>query len=104
MKTLPAILIGLVACLAIGISTARGQASYSLEDLGVVKGMEYSEAAGINFQANVAGTAYKGQETCAFHYSYKFMGDAGGLNSRGFGISSTNLVWETTSFLLAPWQ
>ena len=102
MKTLPAILIGLVACLAIGISTARGQASYSLEDLGVIKGMEYSEAAGINFQANVAGTAYKGQETCAFHYSYKFMGDAGGLNSRGFGISSTNLVVGDNFFFTGP--
>ena len=44
MKTLPVILVGLMACLAIGVSTARGQASYSLEDLGVVKEMEYSEA------------------------------------------------------------
>ena len=92
MKTLPVILIGLMACLAIGVSTARGQISYSLEDLGVVKEMEYSEAVAINNQGNVAGTAYKGLETCAFHYSYKFMLDAGGLNSRGFGINSTNLV------------
>ena len=92
MKTLPVILIGLMACLAIGVSTARGQQSYSLEDLGVVKEMEYSQAAAINNQGNVAGTAYKGAETCAFHYSYKFMWDAGGFNSRGFGISSMNMV------------
>ena len=91
MKTLPVILIGLMACLAIGVSTARGQ-QYSLEDLGVVKGMEHSEAAAINNVGNVVGTAYKGLEMCAFHYSYKFMVDAGGVNSRGFGISSTNLA------------
>lgn len=67
---------------------------YTLEDLGVVKGMEASVAAAINNQAQVAGTAYSGEETCAFHYDYaqKFMADAGGVNSRGFGISATNLV------------
>jgi len=67
---------------------------YSLEDLGVVKGMEASDAAAINNQAYVAGTAYKGEQTCAFHYDYlkKFMEDAGGLNSRGFGINSLNMV------------
>ncbi len=59
MKTLPAILIGLMACLAIGITTARGQ-QYSLQDLGVVKDMEYSVPAAINSQGYVAGTAYKG--------------------------------------------
>jgi probable HAF family extracellular repeat protein len=67
---------------------------YTLEDLGVVKGMAASEAAAINNHGQVAGTAYQGEETCAFQYDYlkKFMEDAGGLNSRGFGISSTNLV------------
>jgi len=103
MKTLPVILVGLMASLAIGISTARGQVSYSLEDLGVVKEMEYSEAVAINNQGNVAGTAYKGLETCAFHYSYKFMLDAGGLNSRGFGINSTNLVVGDT-FTVVPME
>ena len=65
---------------------------YSLEDLGVVKDMEYSVPAAINSQGYVAGTAYKGEESCAFHYDYlkKFMEDAGGLNSRGFGINSTS--------------
>ncbi len=94
MKTLSAILVGLMASLAIGISTARGQVMYSLEDLGVVKGMEASDAAAINNQGHVAGTAYKGEQTCAFHYDYfkKFMEDAGGINSRGFGINSLNMV------------
>jgi probable HAF family extracellular repeat protein len=94
MKTLPAILISLVASLAIGVSTTRAQVMYSLEDLGVVKGMDSSEAAAINAQGFVTGTAYKGQDTCAFHYDVfkKFMEDAGGLNSRGFGINSLNVV------------
>ena len=65
--------------------------------------MEYSEAAAINNQGNVAGTAYKGQETCAFHYSYKFMLDAGGLNSRAFGINSTNLV-VGDAFIVVPME
>ena len=53
----------------------------------------------------MAGTAYKGEETCAFHYDYlqKFMEDAGGLNSRGFGISSTNLVVGDT-FTVVPME
>jgi probable HAF family extracellular repeat protein len=94
MKTLSSILVGLMASLAIGVSTARAQVMYSLEDLGVVKGMETSDATAINNQGHVAGTAYKGEETCAFHYDFlkKFMEDAGGLNSRGFGINSSNMV------------
>ena len=48
MKKLPLVLIGLMACLAIGISTARGQVGYSLEDLGVVKDMQTSEVFAIN--------------------------------------------------------
>jgi probable HAF family extracellular repeat protein len=94
MKKLSVILIGLMASLAVGVSTARAQVMYSLEDLGVVEGMEASDAAAINNQGYVAGTAYKGEETCAFHYDFlkKFMEDAGGLNSRGFGINSLNIV------------
>lgn len=93
MKKLSLILIGSMACLALGISTALGQ-TYSLTDLGLVKGMAASEAAAINNLGHVAGTAYKGPETCAFHYDplKKFMEDAGGLNSRAFGISSTGMV------------
>jgi probable HAF family extracellular repeat protein len=93
MKTLPVILIGLMACLAIGVTTARGQ-QYTLEDLGVVKEMDYSVPAAINSLGYVAGTAYKEDETCAFHYNYaqKFMEDAGGFNSRGFAINSLSVV------------
>ena len=95
MKTLAVIFTGLMACLAIGVTTARGQTyKYGLEDLGVVKGMEASQPAAMNNLTQIAGTAYKGDQTCAFQYDYikKFMEDAGGLNSRGFGISSTNIV------------
>jgi probable HAF family extracellular repeat protein len=94
MKKLSLVLIGLVACCVIGVRTSRAQIFYTLEDLGVVKGMDSSEPAAINYQAQVAGTAYKGEQTCAFHYDYsqKFMADAGGVNSRGFGINATDLV------------
>jgi probable HAF family extracellular repeat protein len=94
MKKLSLFLIGLMACLAIGISTARGQVFYNLEDLGVVKDMQTSEVFAINQWGHVAGTGYSGVETCAFHYNplKKFAEDSGGLNSRGFGISSTNVV------------
>jgi probable HAF family extracellular repeat protein len=93
MKKLPVILIGLMACLAIGVSTAQGQ-QYSLEDLGVMKGMDVSLPAAVNFNGHVAGTAYAKGETCAFYYDYlqKFMYDAGGSNSRGFGINFMNLI------------
>ncbi|HEU0210535.1 MAG TPA: DUF3466 family protein [Candidatus Udaeobacter sp.] len=88
MKTIPAILTGLVACLVIGITTTRGQVIYKLEDLGVVKDMEYSVPAAIDSHGYVTGSAYKGEESCAFEYDYvqKIMEDAGGVNSRGFGI------------------
>lgn len=94
MKKLSLILVGLMACFAIGVSTSRGQVFYTLEDLGVVKNMDSAVPASINNQGQVTGTAYKGEETCAFYYDYisKFMVDAGGVNSRGFGISSTNSV------------
>ena len=91
MKKLHLVLIGLMACLAIGVSTARGQ-EYSLRDIGVVKDMQTSEVFAINQWGHVAGTGHSGSESCAFHYFNKFMEDSGGLNSRGFGISSTNMV------------
>ena len=67
---------------------------YTLEDLGTIKGMQASQPAALNNLGHVAGTAYKGQETCAFHYDYskKFMQDAGGTNSRGFGINSMGMI------------
>jgi probable HAF family extracellular repeat protein len=106
MKTLSATLIGgLMACFAIGITTAGGQVMYSLEDLGVVKDMEYSVPAAINSQGYVTGTAYKGEESCAFHYDFfnKIMEDAGGLNSRGFAINSLSVVVGDT-FTIIPME
>jgi probable HAF family extracellular repeat protein len=96
MKRIPLILIGLMAYLAIGITTARGQIyRYSLEDLGVVKGMEATEPAALNSFGSVAGTAYKGEyPMCAFHYDYaqKFIHDEGGPNSRALGINSAGVL------------
>ena len=102
MKKLSLILIGLLACLAIGLSTAQGQ-QYRLEDLGVVKGMDVSLPAAVNFNGHVAGTAYKKGETCTFYYDYiqKFMYDAGGTNSRGFGINFMNLIVGDAFFNVA---
>ena len=92
MKKLHLVLIGLMACLAIGVSTARAQVVYGLTELGVVKDMQTSEVFAINQYGHVAGTGHSGLESCAFHYFSGFMEDSGGINSRGFGISSTNLV------------
>ena len=67
---------------------------YTLEDLGTVKNMDYSVPAAINNFASVAGTAYAGGYTCAFHYNYvkKLPEDAGGVNSRAFAINSADIV------------
>jgi len=96
MKTLTAILVGLMACVAIGISTARGQGIvYSLEDLGVVKEMEASQPAALNSFGSVVGTAYGGEYAmCAFHYDYlqKFIHEEGAVDSRAFGINSTSMI------------
>src|SRR5689334_22681954 len=93
MKKLSLFSVGLMACVAIGVSTARAEVGYSLTDLGVVKDMQTSEVFAINQWGHVAGTGYNNEsESCAFHYFNQFMEDSGGINSRGFGISSTNLV------------
>ena len=94
MKKLPLILIGLMACLAIGVSTAQGQ-QYSLADLGVIKGMEASSAAALNSFGSVVGTAYGGEyPMCAFHYDYlqKFIHEEGAPDSRAFGINPTSMI------------
>ena len=95
MKKSSLFLIGLMACLAIGLSTAKGQVFYTLEDLGVVKGMEASQPAALNSFGSVVGTAYGGEyPMCAFHYDYlqKFIHEEGGLNSRAFGINSASMI------------
>jgi probable HAF family extracellular repeat protein len=95
MKKLSLILIGLMACLAIGISTAQGQVMYRLEDLGVVKEMEATQAAALNSFGSVVGTAYGGEyPMCAFHYDYvqKFIHEEGAPDSRAFGINSKSMI------------
>lgn len=94
MKKLFLFSIGLMASLAIGISTAQGQ-EYSLTDLGVVKDMETSEPAALNSFGSVVGTAYGGDyPMCAFHYDYvqKFIHEEGAPNSRAFGINSMSMI------------
>lgn len=96
MKKLSLFLVGLMACLAIGVSTARGQ-MYSLEDLGVVKEMEASEPAALNSFGSVVGTALGGEHPlCAFHYDYvqKFIHEEGDPNtlSRALGINSASMI------------
>lgn len=105
MKKLSLFSLGLMASLAIGISTARGQ-EYSLTDLGIVKGMEVSEPAALNSLGSVVGTAYGGEyPMCAFHYDYvqKFIHEEGGWNSRAFGINSMSLI-VGDAYPLAPMQ
>lgn len=95
MKTSSLFLIGLMACLAIGISPARAQVFYTLEDLGVVKEMEASQPAAVNNLGSVVGTAYGGEyPMCAFHYDYvqKFIHQEGSVNSRAFGINSWSMI------------
>jgi probable HAF family extracellular repeat protein len=95
MKTLSSILIGLMACLAIGISAARAQVVYGVEDLGVLKEMNATEAAALNSFGSVVGTAY-GEEypTCAFHWDYlqKFIHEESAADSRAFGINSMGMI------------
>ncbi len=80
-----------MAFLAIGVSTAQAQ-SYSVTNLGVVKGMTASEPAAINNQAQVAGTSTAGEHGCAFLYYNNTMKDVGGIGSRGIGISPLGVV------------
>src|ERR1043166_2173309 len=97
MKKQVSFLVGLMACLGLVVSTAQAQ-SYSVKDLGLVKGMDRSEAGALNNQEHVAGTAWSGTHSCAFHYYKEFMEDAGGVDSRGFGINSSNIVVGDTYF------
>jgi probable HAF family extracellular repeat protein len=85
--------VGLVACLAIGISTSSAQqAVYRVTDLGVVAGMTAAEPAALNNLGQVVGTATGGSHGCAFSYYNGQMVDIGGSDSRAFGISQTGSV------------
>jgi hypothetical protein len=54
-------------------------------------------------RGHVAGTAHKASATRAFFYDShkKYMEDAGGVNSRAFGINSMNLL-VGDSFFAGP--
>jgi probable HAF family extracellular repeat protein len=88
-------LVGLMACLAIGVSTAQAQA-YSLKSMGVLEGMKACEPAAMNSVGQVTGTATAGQEQMAFLYYYNGkegeMEAAGELGSRAFAINPAGLI------------
>jgi len=91
MKTSSLFLAGLMACIVIGMSTASGQ-TYRVTDLGIVPDMTDSQSGAINNQGRATGMGYAESGTCAFFYAKAVIQDAGGVNSRGFGINSSNLV------------
>jgi probable HAF family extracellular repeat protein len=88
-------LVGLMACLAIGVSTAQAQA-YNLKIMGVLDGMKACEPAAMNSVGQVTGTATAGQQQVAFLYYYNGkegeMEAAGDLGSRAFAINPAGLI------------
>ena len=89
------ILVGLMACLAIGVSMAQAQ-TYNVKDMGVVEGMKACEPAAMNSLGQVTGTATAGEHHAAFLFYYNGkvdrMEDIGGLGSRGFAINPAGIV------------
>src|SRR5436190_13316029 len=87
--------IGLMACFAIGISTAQAQ-TYNVKNMGVLSGMKVCEPTAMNAVGQVAGTASAAEHQVAFIYYYNGkddeMEDVGGLGSRGFGINPAGIV------------
>ena len=61
--------IGLMACLAIGVSTAQAQ-TYNIKNMGILDGMKACEPAAMNNAGQVAGTATAGELHAAFLYYY----------------------------------
>ena len=88
-------LVGLMACLAIGVSTAQAQ-GYSLKSMGVLDGMKACEPAAMNSVGQVTGTATAGQQHMAFLYYYNGKEDemeaAGEYGSRAFAINPAGLI------------
>ena len=91
-------LVGLMACLAIGVSTAQAQITknYNVKNMGVLAGMKVCEPAAMNSVGQVAGTATAGKEHAAFLYYYNGkedeMEDMGGLGSRAFAINPAGII------------
>jgi probable HAF family extracellular repeat protein len=89
-------LVGLMACLAIGVSTAQAQ-TYNVKNMGVLEGMKTCEPAAMNNAGQVAGTATAGENHhAAFLYYYNGkvdeMEDVGGLGSRAFAINPAGMI------------
>jgi len=88
-------LVGLMACLAIGVSTAQAQ-TYNIKSMGVLDGMKTCEPAAMNSVGQVTGTAKAGEDHAAFRYYYNGkddeMEDVGGLGSRGFAINPAGII------------
>ncbi len=92
-------LIGLMACLAIGVSTAQAQMNtkmYTVKNMGILDGMKACEPTAMNNLGQVAGTATAGDQHAAFLYYYNGkedeMEDIGGLGTRAFGISLSGVI------------
>lgn len=90
--------VGLLACLAIGVSTVQAQTykTYNVKHLGYVAGMKVAEPAAMNNLGQVTGTARADEHHAAFLYydngKVEEMKDIGGLGSRGFAINPAGMV------------
>ena len=95
LMTAGVFLIGLMACLAIGVSTAQGQ-TYNVKNMGILAGMKACEPTAMNAIGQVVGTATAGEHHAAFMYYYNGkedeMEDIGGLGSRAFGINAAGIA------------
>lgn len=91
LKSAGLVIVGLMALLAIGVSTVSAQ-PYTVTDLGAVSGMKVSTPSAINNQGYVTGTSFTGSQTCAFIYKGDAVVDAGGIGSRGHGINESGVV------------
>lgn len=89
--------VGLMACLAIGVSTAQAQPkTYNVKHMGVLAGMKVCEPAAMNSLGQVTGTAKAGEHHSAFRYydngKVDEMEAVGGLGSRGFAINPAGII------------
>jgi len=90
------LLIGLMACLALGLSNAQAQQTYNVKHMGILDGMKTCEPAAMNSLGQVTGTASAAEQHAAFMYYYNGkedeMEDIGGLGSRAFSINPAGIA------------
>ncbi len=98
--------VGLMACVAFGISTAQAQ-NYYVKDLGMIPEAKACDPAGVNNQGHVIGTANAGEYGYAFRYYYNGKEDEmekiGVLGSRAFGIDPSGIVVGDVFFSKMGW-